>query len=212
MAKTMSRRFANNPSLIGCLLLALSMSLTTACQGDVLTTTFLSNNGQSGNMFDINVLAVDGIMIEGLEINLDPGTWNVSFYTKDSTYLGFETNSAAWTLRETIVGLASAGTNNPTSWNIGDFYIPSGTEAFYIRVTNGTALNYTNGTVEGALYASNADLQIFQGTGNAGFFGQQFRPRIWNGSIIYSVVPEPATTLFVTLGLAGITLMRRRRS
>ncbi len=73
-------------------------------------------------------------------MNLDPGNWNLNFFTIDSTYLGNETNSGAWTFRDSITGLTSAGTNNPTSWDITDFYLPGGGEGFYIFVTNGTAM------------------------------------------------------------------------
>jgi hypothetical protein len=195
---------------VTCLWLALAPWAT--CQADILTTLFASNNGQAGNMFDINVLAPDGILVEAVELNLDPGNWNLNFFTIDSTYLGNETNSGAWTFRDSITGLTSAGTNNPTSWDITDFYLPGGGEGFYIFVTNGTAMNYTNGTSEGALVASDANLQIFQGTGNAGAFGGQFRPRIWNGSITYAVVPEPASLAMVTVsGVLFFALGRRCR-
>ncbi len=41
---------------VTCLWLAVAPLAT--CQADILTTLFASNNGQAGNMFDINVLAL----------------------------------------------------------------------------------------------------------------------------------------------------------
>jgi uncharacterized protein (TIGR03382 family) len=183
---------------------------------DIVTTTFASNNGQSGNMFNVNVLAAQGIDVEQLQLNLDPGSWNVQLYTLDSSYAGFETNAGAWTLRDSVTGLVSAGTNVPTTWNVSDFFLEAGIEAFYVRVANGTALNYTNGTSEGAFVAGDANLQIFQGTGNAGFFGTQFRPRIWNGSIIFTpvtiaAIPEVNGFTLTLAMLAGAGLLRRRK-
>ncbi len=186
----------------------MSLGPANAC-GDVLTTLFAANNGQAGNMFDVNVLASDGVLIEGLELNLDAGNWDLNFYTIDTTYVGNETNSVAWTFRDSISGVTSAGPNIPTVWDVNDFYLPTGGEGFYVFVSNGTAMNYTNGSGEGALVASDANLQIFEGTGNAGAFGIQFRPRVWNGSIVYTVVPEPGSTLLVMIGFAWWTARRR---
>ena len=192
-------------------ILAFAINALPVSQGDILTTTFASNNGQAGNMFDINVLSPTGINVEELALNLDVGTWNVQLFTLNASYAGNETNSGVWTLRESLNGLTSTAANAPTLWNVNDFFLDQGTEAFYIRVANGTAMNYTNGTVEGSLVAGDANLQIFQGTGNAGFFGQQFRPRIWNGSITYSVaIPEAKPQLLLLATFCCLGVYRRR--
>ncbi len=194
---------------------AATTNITATSQADIVTTTFASNNGQAGNMFNVNVLSATGIDVEALQLNLDVGSWNVRLYTLNSSYVGNETNSGIWTLRDSLNGLISTAANAPTSWNINDFFLESGVEAFYVRVANGTAMNYTNGTSEGALVAGNANLQIFQGTGNAGLFGTQFRPRIWNGSIIFSVaaspVPEPKIFLLAVVALVSTGLIRRKK-
>jgi hypothetical protein len=52
-------------------------------------------------------------------------------------------------LVDAINGLASAGVDNPTTWDFADLNLDTGTHAFYVTVTNGTAMNYTNGTSEG---------------------------------------------------------------
>jgi len=35
-----------------------------------------------------------------------------------------------------------------------------------------------------------------------------FRPRVWNGTIYYNMIPEPAALALLALG--GMTLIRRR--
>lgn len=196
-----------------CLLfVCLSLSLHSIAMSDILTTQFNANNGQSGNMFNIDVLAGDGIVVEAFDLNLDAGSWDLELYViTGGIYNGNETNASAWTLVDSVSGLTGAGFDNATFWDFNDLNLAAGNNAFYVSVTNGTAMNYTNGTSEGALLTGDANLQIFQGTGNVYPFGTQFRPRIWNGSIHYSTVPEPST-VFV-LGLCCVlTLSHRRRS
>lgn len=180
---------------------------------EMITTTFAANNGQAGNMFDVDILAPNGITMEEIELNLFAGSWNVNIYTRDGSYAGNETNPGAWTLHDSITGLNSLGANGPTSWDILDLNLTTGPQAFYVQVTNGAALRYTNGTSEGAVFVADANIQIREGTGNAGNFGFQFRPRVWNGTIVYSVnppVPEPTAALLAFLGVV-LTAVRRRR-
>ena len=162
-----------------------------------LTTTFASNNGQAGNMFDIGVTNPAGVTVRNFEVNLDPGTWDLEVYVINTlgTHIGNEQNPAAWNLVGTATGVVSAGTNVPTLLPICvEEYIAGGTtQGFYVTVTNGTAINYTTGTgfLQGDLYASNADVEFFAGTGNVYPFGAIFGPpsasRIWNGNIYYDL-------------------------
>ena len=166
------------------------------CQSP-LTTTFASNNGQSGNMFDVGATNAAGVTIKNFEVNLDAGAWDLEVYVSNTggTHVGNEMNSAAWNLVGTAAGVVSAGVNLPTLLPICvQEYIPAGsTQGFYVTVTNGTAINYTTGTgfLQGDLYASNADIEFFAGTGNVYPFGTIFGPptasRIWNGNIFYDL-------------------------
>ena len=208
--RTMTSR--KQSSLLVLLLLSV-FALSPPLQGDMITTTFAANNGQAGNMFDINVLAADGILLEEIAVHLAGGDWDLEIYTRNGTYVGNETNSAAWTLHDSISGLSSSGLGTPTAWDIQDLSLDLGAQAFYVRVSNGTAMRYTNGTTEGSVFASNADLEILEGTGNAGLFGPQFRPRVWNGSLVYTVsspVPEPGTVALL-YGFFGMYVCRRKR-
>ncbi len=154
-----------------------------ACMVYQLSTPFNSNNGQSGNMFD--VAALKTIEVQAMEVNFD-GTATFEVWYKAGSYVGSETNQAAWTLAATATGVVSNGANVPTPLPATlSITIPAGqTYAFYVTTT-GSSINYTNGTTVGAIAASNADLQIKEGIGNAYPFGSIFTPRVWNGTLIY---------------------------
>lgn len=188
-------------------------------RGDIITTLFNANNGFAGNMFDLNVLAPLGIEISQLELNLDVGSWDVELYTKTGTHVGSENTPGDWILRQSSTGLTSIAPNLAVPWDITDFTLDSGLSALYINVTNGDALNYTNGTGVGNLVASNASVQIFEGTGNAANFGATFSPRIWNGSIEFepiaalpvSSVPEPGAVVVIAGMCVALANGRRKR-
>ena len=176
-----------------------------------LTTTFLSDNGQSGNMFDVNVLG-GPLTVTSLELNLDSGFGpiDLELYTKGGSHVGFEGNSGAWTLIDSITGVASAGADNPTFVDFADFVLPgTSTSAIYVTVTNGTTMNYTNGTNVGDVAAANADLEILEGVGKGYPFGSSFTTRIWNGTINYTVdrpsngVPDSSSSIL----LLGMSLL-----
>ncbi|MGI9518041.1 MAG: hypothetical protein ACR2NP_13390 [Pirellulaceae bacterium] len=201
------------PFLFFCgLVMTIAMSCASSASGDVVTTFFAANNGQAGNMFNINVLEPGGVTIQAFDLNLAAGNWNVDLYTLDGSYIGNETTPAAWTLVDSVTGLPGAGIDIPTFWDVTDFSVDFGGQAFYVNVTNGTGLRYTNGTGEGNLVADDGVIQIFEGTGNIANFGTQFRPRVWNGSIHYSV-PEPQVfLLFVSIACLVGGCSRRRKS
>ncbi|MAG54759.1 MAG: hypothetical protein CMJ83_00555 [Planctomycetes bacterium] len=168
------------------LLVAVAL-LTGAASAQTLTTTFAGGNGQSGNQFDL--VAVNDLTICSFDINVDPGTWDVEIYTLPSgmPYLPNWNVPAAWTMIASVNGITSAGTGVPTqvSATLG-VDIPAGvTQAFYVTVTNGTAINYTNGTTTGNLFASDANLNFYEGGGLSYPFGSNFNPRVWNGNIHY---------------------------
>jgi hypothetical protein len=156
-----------------------------------LTTTFASNNGQSGNMFDVVATNAAGVTIKSFEVNIDAGVWDLEVWTLPSgtPYLPDVNNAGAWTLLASASGVTGAGLNLPTLLPICvDTFVPTATtQAFYVTVTNGTSMNYTNGTTTGALYASNADLEFYEGSGLAYPFNANFNPRVWNGTISYDI-------------------------
>jgi hypothetical protein len=92
-----------------------------------------------------------------------------------------------------------------------DFNLAPGTYGLAITLThNGVATSgheYTNGPL--GPY-SNADIELTLGkTSNVPFTAPLFSPRVWNGTVYYSPVPEPASLSLLALG--GLALIRRRR-
>ena len=78
------------------------------------------------------------------------------------------------------------GTPTPVPIPI-DVTIPAGeTYAFYVTTT-AVGVYYTNGTAVGSVFASDANIEFLEGTGNPYPFGGVFSPRIFNGVIHYDV-------------------------
>lgn len=156
---------------------------------DNLTTLYAENNGLDGAMFDI--VASSAITIECFDANFDAGPMGVEIWYKTGTHVGFESDSTAWTFVGAVDGITSAGPDNPTSIPIDvDLNIPAGaTYAFYISNLNTTDpnINYTDGTTLGATLASDANLQVLEGSGVFMQFGTTFfSPRQFNGTVHYS--------------------------
>jgi hypothetical protein len=62
----------------------------------------------------------------------------------------------------------------------------STTYGIYVTTTNGNpTTNYTNGTLLGNLYASNSDLNFYEGKGG-GYFSVVNNPRVFNGKLNYT--------------------------
>ena len=56
-------------------------------------------------------------------------------------------------------------------------------------------MNYTDGTSQGSVYTSDANMQILEGVGlEYPFSGTPFSPRMWNGTIYYSTATGGAST------------------
>ena len=145
------------------------------------TTAFNSNNGQSGNMFDLTALT-GNITIESFDINIDNSV-DVEVYYKAGSYIGFETDASAWTLLGSAY-CVSNGLNVPSPLAVGGLTIPSGqTYALYITVTTGTGMNYT--TLSSPPYYTDGNLLIDNSCGKSYPFGSTFTPRLWNGTIYY---------------------------
>ena len=101
-----------------------------------ITSTFASNNGQAGNMFDVTTLA-NPITVTSLDLNLNPGTYTVEVYTKPGTYVGYETNPSAWTMVATGT-VTSAGEGLPSELHRPQYPTPANTvTGFYVTTTSG---------------------------------------------------------------------------
>ncbi|MCW3084842.1 MAG: hypothetical protein JWP12_2208 [Bacteroidetes bacterium] len=162
---------------------------TAAANANSLGTTMGAGNNHRGNMFDI--VAANTVTITSFDASPMANT-TIAIYYKIGTFLGSESNSAAWTLVGSAAVTANAlptPTPVPVAVNI---TIPAGqTYAFYVTSTNtAVSLNYTDGSAVGSVYSSDANISFLQGAGMEYPFtngGGTFTPRVWNGVIHYTV-------------------------
>lgn len=161
-----------------------------------LSTPLTGGNGNFGNMFDVNALT--DITVDSFDVHGDVGlTFDVNVWVKTGTHVGFEADASAWTLLDTAVGVVSNGDGVVTPLNLTLGYtIPAGeTHAFFVSPIGG-GFNYHNGTAVGALLASDANLEILEGSAvDDAFSGTVFAPRVFEGNIIYSAGAGVSTTL-----------------
>ncbi|MBK9387178.1 MAG: hypothetical protein IPN34_20375 [Planctomycetes bacterium] len=155
-----------------------------------LTTTFASDNGRSsldpGCFFDVSVLRPLGLTIHQLDVNVI-GTVGanvvIDVYLIPGTYVGNDTNAAAWTKVSTGQGPAVVR-NSPTPIDVEDFFLAPGSYGLYVHHTN-SGVAYTNGNGANQQYG-NAELSLSAGIARSTRFGGSlFSPRIWNGTIHY---------------------------
>jgi hypothetical protein len=160
----------------------------------IISTPIVNNNGQDGNMFDVTASNTIRIRyFEGNIANIPNPTTNYSIYYKQGSHVGFETNSAAWTL---IADSIIFNPNAPNALSVIPYnvniVIPAGeTYAFYLTNLSSVSNNnrYHSGTATGTIAASNTDLTVYEGTGGAYPFGTFFNARPWEGTIHYDL-PE----------------------
>jgi hypothetical protein len=155
-----------------------------------VTTTFASNNGAAGNMFDMTPKT--DLQITGLDVNLSNAGDNcvIALWGRLGTYVGHETSSAGWFL----FGLASAtaaGTDQPTHFDFtanSETFNAFTTYGIYVDFTNinntSSILRYTNGSQ--TLQTTDMNITFGAGIGGPSFTGSVFTPRIWNGTIYYN--------------------------
>ncbi|MGE3820737.1 MAG: hypothetical protein AB7I30_15095 [Isosphaeraceae bacterium] len=192
-------------------------------RGQVITTLFASNNGLTASgstaYFDVNVLAAGGLTVNSMAVNT-AGTgnaFNIAVYTRTGTYSGNELSAAGWTMVSSGSGTGQPE-DTPSFVDVSDFLLGPGVTGMAIHFLD-TSNEYTNGNGSNQFY-SNADLSLTLGSATGGLFsGSVFSPRIWNGTINYTVaaVPEPgpmvlALALTGALGLARLRPGRARRA
>ena len=192
--------------LTACLVTIGTVSATLPAHGVTLSTTFAAGNSNNGAMFNAttfsNSLNVTGIEINQRSTNPFTGSDQLEVYTKSGTYVGFETNSTAWTLVSQTAVSALNPEGTPSFIDVTDFILPaSSITGIYVTFNAGNRLAYTNGTNT----FSNADLQLDLGIGKSYPFGVTNLSRTWNGSIIYDVAtPVPfESTPGLGLGVLG---------
>lgn len=151
-----------------------------------LHTTMANNNGSAGNMFDI--VPNTNLIFTGVDMHFATvGTTTVEVWYRQGSFVGFETSSAGWTLAHTTtVTTIASGTLTPIPGSFAILMEAGQTYGIYVTSVNGSpGTRYQNGTTLGTLYASNADLNFYEGKGGA-YFASTISPRIFNGNLYYT--------------------------
>ena len=146
---------------------------------DSLRTTYAAGNGQNGAMFD--VVPSQAMRLDSLAfISQSAGSFAVSVYYRNGTYVGNQLVAANWTLLQTTTMNVVTGENkfvltgnNKLSMNANQTY--------GMYVTFGGTISYTNGSTT----YTNGKVTINAGDGISGTFGGIFTGRIWNGTLYF---------------------------
>lgn len=190
--------------LIALLLLTFKANAQCTALGSSLATSYVSNNSNKGEMF--NLVATNTITVLCFDVNLILGSNGAyEIYYKVGSYVGSESNAAAWTLIGSNATVPSLGFDVASPINIPiNIVIPAGqTYAFYITNNNTAStagIRYTNNGGYTNI-ATNADLTIAGGIGKAYPFGTNFNNRSFNGTVRYiagNALPIELAEFFAT--------------
>jgi hypothetical protein len=169
---------------------ALATGSAAQARASSLTTTFAGGNGNVGIEFGLQVLPPAGVQIEGFDTNLGPGVNSLTVYTRLGA--GPLDSTDGWTPRGTVP-ISGAVLNTPTPVPI-SFTLPAGSYSV-VFLASGAPLAYTapdvcqdpNFCENGGPFTEDSALRILAGSGFSGFGGLSAGPRIWNGTIYYSL-------------------------
>ncbi len=161
-----------------------------------LTTLFNSNNGGAAGwtvLYDLTVGPED-IEVTGLDVNTSStSAFNLDMYILEGTYVGNELNASAWGSPAATGTGVGAGTDVPSEVVLDSPLTLTANTTYGIAIVMDAAPRYSGtGTnpAPGQLNYSNSDLSLDLGSAVSGFFsGSVFTPRIFNGTINYSVGP-----------------------
>lgn len=205
---------------IGIVAAAAGLAIASHASAQSLTTLFAANNGGSNGgavYFDLQV-GPNPISITAFETNTaETFQFDFTVYSlgAGTTHVGNET-SAGWSVIGTGAG-TGMGRDIPSPVTLnGNINLAANTAYAFALVLdrdggggNAAGHDYTNGT-GGNQSFGNADLSLRLGTAsNVPFTTPIFNPRVWNGTILYEVIPAPAS--LALLGLGGLVAARRRR-
>lgn len=152
----------------------------------------------AGFMVNINnIHPSDDVMIRCFEARFE-GNAGYRIYTKPGTFVGSETNSAAWTTVGTIggglngTGAPAGPTAIPITVNVA--IPPGGTQAFYLTRTSNTVGKrhlyiIGTGTAGTTVYASDANMELTEASYIDNYFVYSGTPRRPSMDIYYDLIP-----------------------
>ncbi|KAL9181023.1 hypothetical protein ACHAXT_009828 [Thalassiosira profunda] len=163
-----------------------SESCPVDCAGRELETTFDFSLGSGGVVFELK--AKRDVSVSSLVINaMARGQGAVKVYTRDGSYSGHVQSSDGWTLIYDNPALVHNRRGQPTE--LGDFDSAVSVDGGSVRsffVVSSKNVVYQEGTAEGAPFAEDESLVIFEGIGTADRFGRgTFAPRVFGGRVRY---------------------------
>jgi hypothetical protein len=140
---------------------------------DVLTSPCIGTFSRQGFFF--NVVAQTSLRIDSLStVSQGCGSRDVIVMYKAGSYIGFETDTAAWTsvdVRFYSPACTSSCPIPPTVWpqEIGVNMQDGDTVAFYVQMTSGAgSFEGENDSIEGSLVADDGNLKLFTGKAQSG--------------------------------------------
>ena len=171
-----------------------------------ITTIYNTNNGASGNMFNVTNVSGTPIIInyfDGVLESFAPNPATVKVWYREGGYQGFQTNASAWTFLGEDNTVVAQGNDNPTQINVGGLILQPGITYGLFIYDTGSNTDYRNG----ANTYNNGDLLIQTGLGRGSnnsnpFGGGVFDPRTWNGTIHYCKLDLPAPWIQTSVGTA----------
>jgi opacity protein-like surface antigen len=209
--------------LLGLVLGSCALLSTSIANAQSITTLFAGGNGGSAGgavYFDVTV-ASNSLFVTGFDVNSGAaaGTnFGFQFWSLVGTRVGNEFNQGLWTLQATGSGVA-AGPGLPSAVSLSNNVQLNASTTYGLALilagvgnVNPVAHAYTNGDGTNQNY-SNADITVqLGGASNIPFTAPLFQPRVWNGTINYSPVPEPGTFALLACCMVGYAARRVRRN
>ena len=185
---------------------------------DSLMVNSTPDNGFDGVMFDMHVK--NSVILETFSMHLNAGNPLVAIFYRPGSFVGHTASSLGWIkLDSAIVNLTADGIGKiPVNVNLP--LLADSNYAFYVTVINSIGCNYTNGTTEGAIAASDVNIEIKEGAGGGYPFSVTNTPRVFVGGAFYcqettgieesdlenafTIQPNPATDQLSITGTAKI--------
>ena len=188
------------------------LALTAAASAGSITTYYDAHNqGSAGGAvyFDVTVGAAD-LLVTGFDTNTDlpnGGTFTFQAYTRPGTYWQ-NWFSNDWVLVATGIGQGHA-VNIPSPITLDDPFLLQANTLYGMALVISSSHHYDD---PGPIQFSNDDVSLDLGSAtNVPFQGKIFWVRMWNGTMYYEVVPEPATLAALLIGI-GLLRMRRKEN